>query len=76
LSAGYFLGWLLRLGMLYYARRPGTPLDVSGDESFLTDSRRGEATIISRAIGSSADAQERITRMFRSEVSLFGRGLI
>ena len=75
LSAGYFLGWLLRLGMLYYARRSSTPLSASRD-SFPADWRRGAGTTISRASGSNADPQERIARMFRNEVSLFGRGWI
>jgi hypothetical protein len=76
LSAGYFLGWLVRLGVMYFARLPSTPLNASGSESISTDSRHGRATMISRSIGSGADQQERIARMFRNEVSLFGRGLL
>ena len=75
LAAGYFLGWLGRLALVYWAP-PGSGSQHSDHgESAPVDADQGPARLLSRQIETGAVMQEQITQMFRSDVSLFGRSL-
>jgi len=74
LSAGYFLGWLVRLGMTYYAR-PSRTLDQASAGDQRHHSSQHHASVISHEFENAATMQDRMTHLFRSDLSLFGRSL-
>ena len=73
LAAGYFLGWLARLAAIYYARPIAALPDARGGSSAAFDRAQERAPQLYRQFDTMTAAQERITQMFRHDVSLFDR---
>ena len=75
LAAGYFLAWLARLAVIYFAPPADGSWHAPRDERAPVDVARGRPESMSSQIDGAAAMRDRIAQMFRNDVSLFGRSL-
>lgn len=75
LAAGYFLAWLTRLAVIYFAPPADGSRHGPRNEDAPVDARHERGSSLYRQIDSAAAIHDRLAQMFRNDVSLFGRSL-